>query len=87
MNGSEGATRGGCIDDNGNESPYLSCMATGSKRAVRAKTTKRTARRKSAVRKRAAVTAKPYDAKKYAGSVPAFASVVAEEMKKWRDDR
>lgn len=30
--------------------------------------------------------AKPYDAKKYQGSVPAFASVVAEEMKKWRDD-
>lgn len=30
---------------------------------------------------------KPYDAKKYEGSVSAFASVVAEEMKSWRDDR
>jgi hypothetical protein len=54
------------------------------------------ARRKSAgaaATKRAArpkaqgAFAKPYDAKKYEGSVPAFASVVAEEMKKWRDDR
>lgn len=43
---------------------------------------------KRAKRKKTKETfAKPYDAKKYEGSVPAFASVVAEEMKSWRDDR
>ena len=46
----------------------------------------RTAQEKVATRKKSARFAKPYDAKKYAGSVPAFASVTAEELKAWRDD-
>ncbi|MCB0772471.1 MAG: hypothetical protein KDB93_03765 [Flavobacteriales bacterium] len=29
----------------------------------------------------------PYDAKKYAGTVPAFAEITLEEMRAWRDDR
>jgi hypothetical protein len=46
-----------------------------------------TTRRKAKVRSKAKTFSEPYDAKKYAGSVPAFASIVAEEMKAWRDDR
>jgi hypothetical protein len=48
---------------------------------------KSAARRKAKVRSKAKTFSEPYDAKKYAGSVPAFTSVVAEEMKAWRDDR
>lgn len=65
-------------------------MATKTKRTPKGK---RAARGKAiapkkAVKTRKATTfAKPYDAKKYAGSVPAFASLVAEDMKQWRDDR
>ncbi len=29
----------------------------------------------------------PYDATKYAGTVPAFADMTLEEMRSWRDDR
>ncbi len=68
-------------------------MATKSKPTSRTKTAKRKARAKQVAPKKTmrvkktAPKVKPYDAKKYGGSVPAFASVVAEEMKKWRDDR
>lgn len=68
-------------------------MSTKTKRAAGTKRAKRTAapsrmKPKRGARKRTtAPFAKPYDAKEYAGSVPAFASVVAEEMRKWRDDR
>jgi hypothetical protein len=43
--------------------------------------------RKAGTRRKRKSLSRPYDAKMYAGSVPAFASVVAEEMKAWRDDR
>jgi len=58
--------------------------STKAKSSARAKPA---ARRKAAVRRRPKGYTEPYDAKKYAGTVPAFASVVAEEMKAWRDDR
>jgi hypothetical protein len=37
------------------------------------------------VRKVPTRVTQPYDARRYAGTVPAFASVGAEEMKAWRD--
>jgi len=45
------------------------------------------ARRKTTVRRKRKSYSEPYDAKKYAGSVPAFAGITAEELKAWRDDR
>lgn len=54
------------------------------KRASRAKTS---TPKKAVKARKTTAYAKPYNAKKYAGSVPAFSSVVAEEMKQWRDDR
>lgn len=45
------------------------------------------ARRKPVVRRNGKSYAQPYDAEKFAGTVPAFADVTAEEMKTWRDDR
>jgi hypothetical protein len=57
--------------------------STKAKPAKRAKP----APRKAGKRRKRKSLSTPYDAKKYAGSVPAFASVVAEEMKAWRDDR
>ncbi|MBL0127459.1 MAG: hypothetical protein IPP83_08345 [Flavobacteriales bacterium] len=68
-------------------------MATRMKSTSRSKSAKGKARvkplaaKKTSRSKKTDVLVKPYDAKKYAGSVPAFASVVAEEMKSWRDDR
>jgi len=47
---------------------------------------KTTTRKVSTGRKGKSMTV-PYDAKRYAGTVPAFASVVADDMKAWRDDR
>lgn len=58
--------------------------STKAKPSARAKSTKRT---KSKGRSIPLSYSEPFDTKKYAGSVPAFASVVAEEMKAWRDDR
>lgn len=58
--------------------------STKAKPSARVKSTKRP---KSKGRSKPHSYSEPYDAKKYAGSVPAFASVVAEEMKAWRDDR
>ena len=58
--------------------------------STKAKTTKGAkpkARRKAAGHKAPKRLIQPYDAKQYAGTVPAFASVVAEEMKAWREDR
>lgn len=43
--------------------------------------------RKPVVRRKRESFAKPYDAKKFAGTVPAFAEITADEMKSWRDDR
>ena len=60
-------------------------MATTEKKP--SKKAKPKARRKAPVRSSLKSLIEPYDAKQYAGSVPAFASVVAEEMKAWRDDR
>lgn len=72
---------------------YLSCMASNRTKAKRSSKTRasgkgasKAARRPAARSKSPDPFAQPYDAKKYQGSVPAFASVVAEEMKKWRDD-
>ena len=68
-------------------------MATRTKRTARSKSAKGKARLKPLATKKVprgkkdTGLVKPYDAKKYDGSVPAFASVVAEEMKSWRDDR
>jgi len=64
---------------------YLYAMT--STKAKSSKRVKSTARQKVKVRSKPKGYSEPYDAKKYAGSVPAFASVVAEEMKAWRDDR
>lgn len=58
-----------------------------------ADTKAKTSRRKPAVRRKKAAPvrskgfAQPYDARKFAGTVPAFAGITAEEMKAWRDDR
>ena len=71
---------------------YLSAMATKTKRTTRSSSAKGKAGVKPLATKKATRNTKttglvkPYDAKKYAGSVPAFASVDAEEMKSWRDD-
>ena len=52
------------------------------------RTAKRTTTLKKTLRKRSAGgLTKAYDAKKFAGSVPAFATITLEEMKAWRDDR
>jgi len=52
------------------------------------RSTKRTGTLRKVLRKRSnGSLSKPYDAKKYAGSVPAFANITLEEMKAWRDDR
>jgi len=57
------------------------------KASTRPKATSAVALKRGVGKKTKQTFAKPYDAKKYQGSVPAFASVVAEEMKSWRDDR
>ena len=52
------------------------------------RTTKRTTALKKTLRKRSTIgLTAAYDAKKFAGSVPAFANITLEEMKAWRDDR
>lgn len=52
------------------------------------RTTKRPSALKKALRKRSTNSlTKAYDAKKFAGSVPAFADITPEELKAWRDDR
>lgn len=48
---------------------------------------KATKRKKPVRRKKACPYVKPYEAKKFAGTVPAFAHVTLEEMRTWRDDR
>ena len=48
---------------------------------------KRTKPKKAAPVKRSTRLIKLYDAKKFAGTVPSFANVTLEEMRKWRDDR
>lgn len=45
------------------------------------------ARRKTTVRRKRKSYSEPYDAKKYAGSVHAFAGITPNEMKAERDDR
>ncbi len=64
-------------------------MATTPKRAKKGKrsTGASSGTKKAARTKSTGTYLKHYDAQKYAGTVPAFASVVAEEMKQWRDDR
>ncbi len=44
-------------------------------------------RRKALVAKREKGFSQPYDARKFAGTVAAFANITAEEMQAWRDDR
>lgn len=43
--------------------------------------------RKRTVSKKPQRFVHPYDAKKFIDTIPAFANVMAEEMKSWRDDR
>ena len=64
---------------------YLEAMATT--KAKSSSRVKPTTRRKTQARSKPKGYSEPYHAKKYAGAVPAFANVVAEEMKAWRDDR
>jgi len=65
-------------------------MATKTRSTGGTKLRSRTSRavpKKVKTHKKVSGYTKAYDAKKYGGSVPAFASVTAEEMKAWRDDR
>jgi len=51
--------------------------------------TKRATKRaaKAVPNKRHSRMNKPYNAKQFEGTVPAFANVTMEEMRAWRDDR